>query len=309
MNGVRPKDVERATRIKTALGRFVTEAHPLPGIDDQRSLETLVAQIVESLRRQEYFQDVAKRTFDGTTFDPNATSFNPYHYAVALNAKGQADEALWLVFLAVYFGKHQIDGWSLLRNFYGRLGQGEPWTYHAISANGAPFREWIETNVNEVSDGRFGNHRKYATVLSEQGNGLAQSIESFLEGFGKDGPASTINSLLGGINDPTVRFEQVYGIFKRVHGFGRLGAFDIATTLCQLGIINGSPGHPYLAGATGPLAGARLVLTGNKRSAQTAKELTPRLVELMNALGVDGQVVEDALCNWQKSPRAFVPFR
>jgi hypothetical protein len=33
------------------------------------------------------------------------------------------------------------------------------------------------------------------------------------------------------------------------------------------------------------------------------------VVKLGDALGVGMQVMEDSLCNWQKSPEAYVPFR
>ena len=60
-----------------------------------------------------------------------------------------------------------------------------------------------------------------------------------------------------------------------------------------------------MQGSTGPLKGARLLFGENATSAA----LDPRLVELGAELGVGMQVIEDALCNWQKSPDRFVPFR
>ena len=68
------------------------------------------------------------------------------------------------------------------------------------------------------------------------------------------------------------------------------------------------PGSTYMPGATGPLTGARL-LFGKPKA--TAAALDGQLV-LLNAylkLRFGMQVLEDALCNWQKSPAKFVPFR
>ena len=57
-------------------------------------------------------------------------------------------------------------------------------------------------------------------------------------------------------------------------------------------------------GSTGPLAGARL-LFGNG----TAAKLDECVVQLDEKLQVGMQVLEDSLCNWQKSPEKFQSFR
>jgi hypothetical protein len=58
-------------------------------------------------------------------------------------------------------------------------------------------------------------------------------------------------------------------------------------------------------GSTGPVQGARL-LFGNH---ENPVNLDRWLVELDAELQVGMQVLEDALCNWQKSPERFKPFR
>lgn len=65
-----------------------------------------------------------------------------------------------------------------------------------------------------------------------------------------------------------------------------------------------------MSGATGPLAGA-ILLFGNQTSGATPREIDRWLTELGERLGIymGMQVIEDALCNWQKSPNLFVPFR
>ena len=65
------------------------------------------------------------------------------------------------------------------------------------------------------------------------------------------------------------------------------------------------------AGATGPLRGARLLFGGDPNASLGATTLDQWLVELDAELDLyfGMQVLEDALCNWQKSPARFVSFR
>jgi hypothetical protein len=73
----------------------------------------------------------------------------------------------------------------------------------------------------------------------------------------------------------------------------------------KLGLAPISPGSAYLRGATGPVKGARL-LFGTQDKIEI---LDAKLIELDAKLHVGMQVLEDALCNWQKSPDFFKAFR
>lgn len=95
-----------------------------------------------------------------------------------------------------------------------------------------------------------------------------------------------------------------------VASFGRTGQFDYLTMLAKLDLAEIEPGSTYMTGATGPLAGAHLLFGTNSVTA-TPRQLDGWLVELEATLGVEMgmQILEDSLCNWQKSPAQFVPFR
>ena len=58
-----------------------------------------------------------------------------------------------------------------------------------------------------------------------------------------------------------------------------------------------------------PFASARLLFTGDEMTSIGPADLDAWLIALDSDLDVGMQVLEDALCNWQKSPREFVPFR
>ena len=69
------------------------------------------------------------------------------------------------------------------------------------------------------------------------------------------------------------------------------------------------PGSVYLSGATGPLAGAELLFfNGQARTISVAK-LGDKVDQMDEFLQVGKQVLEDSLCNWQKSPNRYVYFK
>jgi hypothetical protein len=105
--------------------------------------------------------------------------------------------------------------------------------------------------------------------------------------------------------DPTAAFDDLYRSLNVVARFGRLARFDYLMMLAKLELAPIGPGSPYLEGASGPLRGAEL-LFGHRAPARTFNSW---IVDLDKRLNVGMQVLEDALCNWQKSPDRFVPFR
>ena len=91
--------------------------------------------------------------------------------------------------------------------------------------------------------------------------------------------------------------------------FGRLARFDYLALIGRYGVAPIEPGSAYLQGATGPTRGARLLIEGRADGRTRLAELQRRLDLLDADLGVGMQAMEDGLCNWQKSPGAFVHFR
>ena len=94
---------------------------------------------------------------------------------------------------------------------------------------------------------------------------------------------------------PQQRFDELYWRFRSLWRFSRLGSFDFVELLAHLKIVDAEPGECYLAGATGPLNGARL-LWGKL----FPRDLDRFAKELATRLRISPGAVEDALCNWQK---------
>lgn len=109
--------------------------------------------------------------------------------------------------------------------------------------------------------------------------------------------------------EPGETFDWLYRSMNQVQRFGRLGIFDYLTMLGKLGVAPIEPPSAYLSGATGPLKGARLLFANDPKGRLSAKTLDGYLKELDGQLGVGMQALEDSLCNWQKSPNKFTPFR
>lgn len=88
-----------------------------------------------------------------------------------------------------------------------------------------------------------------------------------------------------------------------------MAKFDYLAMLGKLGLADIEPTSTYVRESTGPLLGARLLFRGDRENKADDKQLDGWLVELGGDLGVGQQVIEDAICNWQKSPAKFLAFR
>jgi hypothetical protein len=109
-------------------------------------------------------------------------------------------------------------------------------------------------------------------------------------------------------NDPHIIFDALYGELP-VISFGRLGKFDYLAMIGRYGVAPIEAGSAYLDGATGPAMGAHLLFDGRRDGSSTNEDLQNLLDALDVDLSVGMQVMEDALCNWQKKPLTFEHFK
>lgn len=314
---MRPSDKKRGKLLAEKLQEYARGVRPLPGVEEAQSRSVLVEQMVESLRRIEFVAAMLTRKTSPARADPSTELFDPLRAAALHAREGNIDEACWLVFLFVHFGKDSRNGYRLARTVYGRLGRGSPWTWTAVSKAPGRFRSWLEQNAAVVREegGKFGNHRAYESLkASPLGTGAV--IESYVRWVGprKSHPALFVDALQKGGGKPDRAFDLLYRSMAAVARFGRLARFDYLTMVLKLGLAPISPGIAYLQGAgagqaTGPLRGARLLFGGSVGAELTAKLLDAYLVDLGAYLGLGMQVLEDSLCNWQKSPSRFRAFR
>lgn len=302
----------RGASLKRKLVEFDKQKSPLPGMHDPAALECLVKQLLDSVRRVVFVQRLAGTQPHADCADPASTRFDPLRAAVLRLRRGDPDDAIWLVFLAVHFGKHKKDGWMLARLVYGRTGEQGVWDWRSVSANPTDFRRWLGEQNGVLSKYRFSNHRQYESLSHHSVNGTGSIVEGFVRWITASGSFSNlvraIHQRCG--QNPTVVFDALYKEMDAVPRFGRLGRFDFLTMIGKLGLGPISPGSAYIwHNATGPYRGIRLLATGSTLGRLSRRDADRLYLDLGKDLGLGMQELEDALCNWQKSPRAYVYFR
>ena len=277
----------------------------LIGVLEPVARRTLATQMIASLRRSDYTEILKNRDIHPSRADPDNDMFDPERAALFHARNGNLDEAIWIIFLSTHFGKHGRHGWRLMRDVYSGLGTGR-WTWERVSGQPDAFREWLRVNRARIA-GAFGNHRKYETLDPVSRSSTALVVESFVR-LCSPSPSGYFAKLVRKTgNNPTEIFDAAYRGLT-IARFGRLAKFDFLAMLGRTDLAPVKPGSTYLRGATGPLRGARLLVDGDPNSHTGTDELDNILRRLDLTLGVGMQVMEDSICNWQKSPRKFVHF-
>lgn len=306
------RDLMEAQQYFERLSDMLAKSWGLPGVSDEDKRGCLSQQIVDSLRRIRYAHFIRDRRLSTQCSVPYSGCFDPLRAAVIQCRAGDYDDAWWLVFLATHFGKHHEDGWALTESVYGALNEQKPWNWNEVIKNRANHLNWLRVHHAELSKFRFSNHRKYRTNNPNSDRGTPAVIESYLNWLEEYGSHSELvrgaHRVVG--QNPKETFGYIYNSMRPVKQFGRLGRFDFLTMIGKLGIAPVEPDSAYLKdNATGPLAGANLLFAGAKDAATPVKVLEEKLHALEAELGVGFQVLEDALCNWQKSPDKYERFR
>ena len=282
----------------------------LPGIADIEARQVLAQHIVDSLRYKRSVQ-LHKTRYSISNTDPRNDNFHPLKAAAYWNDHNNQEEACWLVFLAVHFGEHHKGGWRYMRDVYGQRSENGLWNWQSVSTNIDGFRSWLDQAQTEIKNdtrkGGFGNHRKYESLDAYSSRGTGSVIASYIDWINP--PTTQIQRIEDATSSEEDGFDALFSSLVAIHGFGRLAKFDYIVTLSRLGIIDVEPNTSYLSSATGPLAGARLLFTGDKNSKLISPTtLDEAVVSLGRELGLGMDILEDSLCNWQKSPNEYKKF-
>lgn len=311
MSNVRPPDRERAQELRSQLDTYETAVGQLPGLKSRTHGDTLIARLLESDRRNRYFELVRGRQQPPGVADPQNGGFDPHRAAIYHLGHGSFDEAGWLVFLSVHFGKHLRAEWRYARDVYGSLG-GTPWEWSRVSSDVGSFRTWLEASQGALLAGPgprgFGNHRKYQSLNAWGPSGTGEAVAGYVAAVAAAG-GHTGFLTLEPLESSHDAFERIYQTLRAVPSFGRLASFDYVNHARNLGLTKAVPGKAYLKDASGPLRGARLLFAGSPTAGIGPGQLETRLAELNIYLQLGFDVLEDSLCNWQKSPTAFRRFR
>ena len=263
---MRSQDELNAQRVRSGLARYERRVHPLAGIADPAYRETLIRQFVESLRRIRYVTLMTQRDASTSRADPSGELFDPERAAVFYYRQGNLDEAFWLLFLSVHFGKPRRGGWQLVRDVYGRLGGGGRWNWAETSAHPPAFRQWLAANLAILKGGdgilrKFGNHRKYESLHPYSDRGTGAVIESYVNWVTRRGGHQGIiqEAVEEADGNPRSMFDYLYHSMD-VMSFGRTAKFDYLTMVGKLGLAPIEPGSTYMDGATGPFRGGEATI-------------------------------------------------
>ena len=214
---MRHQDYPLAQQLSQGLALYEQQIQPLAGIQNAAYRATLIEQFVESARRIRYISRISQRDVSNTRADPSNDLFDPERAAVLHSRQGHLDEAFWLVFLSVHFGKPRRTGWRLVRDVYGQLGNAVYWDWVQTSANIMEFRQWLSTNLATLkgADGvvrRFGNHRKYQSLHPYSASGTGDAVESYVNWVNRFGTHGILIQDAAAQTDGTPRamFDYLY---------------------------------------------------------------------------------------------------
>jgi hypothetical protein len=307
------------TSIRKKLSRDLAnfeKKYALPGIDDAASREVFIEQLIESIRRVRYIAVMKRRDISPLRADPGSELFDPVKAAEYYRRNGRIEDAFWMVYIFVLFGRNAETKWRLARDVVNRLGQPGLWDWESTSRNPAAFRTWLAANELALKGGdavlrKFGNHRKYESLNADRPTGIGNAVESYVDWVMQHGSHTALFENAAELNahHPESIFGFVYASMSKVARFGRTARFDYLTMVGKLGLAPVEPGIPYIKNSTGPLAGAKLLFGGSKDERINPDDLETLVVRLGTGLGVGMQVMEDSLCNWQKNPDEFTKFR
>jgi hypothetical protein len=298
----------RVQEISNTLASHSQNVRPLAGIADPRARGALAMQIMASLRRDEYFQIIQNRgLMTADRADPNSARFEAELGVVYFLQNGMYDEAAWLIFLMVALAKPGDSGWARLKDIYGKLGQGR-WSWQEVAAAPSAVEDWLAQYWNAIG-GKFGNHRKYASLRPDSALPFGRAVTEYVTWVIANGGHQALfgRLILEGGNDPHSIFDRFYDSLP-IKGFGRLGRFDWVAMLARYGFTPAEAGSAYLKEATGPKAGIKLLFENDAESSTSPAVLQAWLDDLDGDLKVGMEVLEDSICNWQKTPLKFTHF-
>ncbi|MBB1318161.1 hypothetical protein H5123_11000 [Shewanella sp. SR43-4] len=311
------KKFEKIDIILDALVAFERIEGKLVGLKDESHYVTLSKQIVDSIRRIQFIEKIGERQISVLRSNPHSDMFDPLKSAWLNIRNNNVNEAYWLIFLSIHFGKHNMHGWDLCADIYGGLGK-TIWTWDKVSSNLTGFSKWFENASKEMESDNvkrlFGNHRKYESLRYNSRRPLHKVIESYVNwiGISRDHDTKFLEIItLNNTKDKFEFFDKSYQSMKHVKSFGRTAKFDYLTMLKKFNLQNIEPKELYLTGATGPKFGANLLFFGVKTSGVSNFKLNLLLNTLAENLPIGilaSQVLEDALCNWQKSSNKYIYF-
>ncbi len=262
-------------------------------------INVLSLQTIDSIRRITIYDTYAikARQAEGSSLSYFHTS-NPFilsqRDSLPLNSR------VWYIYLATYFGKSNKSKWKLFNNAAFRKDKTLIELDHILN-NRQNYYEYLRS-LDFFAESNFSNHRKYTKKALDGEGGVLNSMEYFLDNMDHFTHANS------------VEFDFIYKRALLIPNFGRMAAFDFTASLSKCNLNVDAPVSMYHQSSTGPLRALKhiLILSGAESTNRKAQvELGDKLLQWFinnSDIPMIAQVIEDAICNWQKSPTRHVKY-
>lgn len=265
---------------------------------DGNQLNILAKQTFDSIRRIQIYETYKIKALQAAQEKrPFIYTSNPFVLAQRsdLNLQNRA----WIIYLATYFGKSNKSKWSLFNRAAFHKDQSII-GFDQIQSDLDNYFKYL-SSFDFFQDCTYSNHRKYTAKKLLGSKGLFRSME-FL-----------VNNVELYSSKDEMEFHEMYLLSQKIPNFGRLGGFDFTSSLVKCSFNIKEPKSMYADHSTGPLQALEVLLklTNNNSSLASQKQLSSDLMEwfLKNSkIFMSGQVLEDAICNWQKNTRQYIRY-
>lgn len=267
---------------------------------NKKTLETLSKQTNDSIRRISIYRNYKDRA-DNAVKDKIPFSHTSNPFVLAQRNDLSTSTKVWIIFLATYFGKSDTSGWKLF-NRAAFDGNYELISFEKVVKDVNKYFNYLQS-FDFFEGTKYSNHRKYTK-------------KSLL---GEKGVFNSMDYITNNIKDFTQKdrlsFNDAYLRSQKIPSFGRLSAFDFTSSLVKCSLNVEEPKSMYAENSTGPMQALKLILDLTK-SINTSRDARIKLsydlvrfFEENSDIFMTGQVLEDAICNWQKKPDEYRYFR
>lgn len=301
------KDEEIYQDVKRKLDIYQEDVE-LPGIGAPEAEHCFIRQFIDSYKRIKYINLLKNRALSAERKNPNSDIYDPIQASILHLNDGNINESVWNILLYVHFGKNSKSKYGLIKAVYGKLGAHDIWSWDNINSNLADFQLWLGENIDNIkSHGSFGNHRKYQSLKISARSGTFQTFQSFFNLVNNDFDSFILTIPIAIRANKNLLFDHLYSHFVNIQGFGRLAVFDFLCMVGKVGILEIEPNSPYL-GNEGPINGTKLLFDSTAKPGDLNDFLKHMGDRAFGDYPFVMQILEDCVCNWQKSPRTYKLF-
>lgn len=265
---------------------------------DGNKLNILAKQTFDSIRRIQIYETYRIKAQEAVKSKKNFIyTSNPF--VLAQRSDIYSQNKIWIIYLATYFGKSNTSKWELFNRATFQKDQSII-KFDQINTDLDDYFNYL-SSFDFFQDCTYSNHRKYTAKKLVGSKGLFKSMEYFT------------NNIELYSSEDEMEFNEMYLLSQKIPNFGRLGGFDFTCSLAKCKFNIREPKSMYADHSTGPLQALELLLklTNNNTSKASQKQLSSDLTDwfLNNSkIFMTGQVLEDAICNWQKNIVKYIRY-